>query len=137
MIFVSSVPLPSQSSMAWATRKPGAPVVEADNPRTPLPSCHRAVTRDEARRIAVTPHRWPCVQACPLTAAGRPPTAHPGVTRPEPRGRLAGAPTSLLQCILNASILVGRAAADANPADMGAKPSARHWQRAMVSLRST
>ena len=50
--------------------------------------------------------------------AGRPPTAHPGVTRPEPRGRLAGAPTSLLQCILNASILVGRAAADANPADM-------------------
>jgi hypothetical protein len=26
------VPLPSQSSMAWATRKPGAPVVEADNP---------------------------------------------------------------------------------------------------------
>jgi hypothetical protein len=40
--------------MAWATRKPGAPVVEADNPRTPLPSCHRAVTRDEARRIAVT-----------------------------------------------------------------------------------
>jgi hypothetical protein len=28
-------------------------------------------------------------------------------------------------------------AADANPADMGAKPSARHWQRAMVSLRST
>jgi len=39
--------------MAWATRKPGAPVVEADNPRTPLPS-HRAVTRDEARRIAVT-----------------------------------------------------------------------------------
>ena len=83
------------------------------------------------------PHRWPCVQACPLTAAGRPPTAHSGVTRPEPRGRLAGAPTSLLQCILNASILVGRAAADANPADMGAKPSARHWQRAMVSLRST
>jgi hypothetical protein len=119
VIFVSSVPLPSQSSMAWATRKPGASVVEADNPRSPLPSGHRAVTRDEARRIAVT--------ACPLTAARRPPTAHPGVTRPEPRGRLAGAPTSLLQCILNASILVGRAAADANPADMGAKPSARHW----------
>ena len=34
-------------------------------------------------------------------------------------------------------ILVGRAAADANPADMGAKPSARHWQRAMVLLQST
>jgi hypothetical protein len=120
--------------MAWATRKPGAPVVEADNPRTPLPSCHRAVTRDEARRIAVT---LTAGRVCKLAAAGRPPTAHPGVTRPEPRGRLAGAPTSLLQCILNASILVGRAAADANPADMGAKPSARHWQRAMVSLRST
>ena len=90
-----------------------------------------------ARRGAAHPSPLAVCASLPLTAAGRPPTAHPGVTRPEPRGRLAGAPTSLPQCILNASILVGRAAADANPADMGAKPSARHWQRAMVSLRST